>query len=132
MADREQIAADWAPRGFTGIGMTERTRWIGLVVFLVVCLGAGGLGAVATTPEIEGWYKSIAKPSWTPPDAVFGPVWTSLYVLMAVATWLVASAVPGLGQFRRGAEPRHLVDERGLNEKDAGRLWIRRSPDSPP
>jgi tryptophan-rich sensory protein len=60
-----------------------------LVIFVVVCLGAGGLGAIATTPEIEGWYKTLVKPSWNPPDYVFGPVWTTLYVLMAIAAWLV-------------------------------------------
>ena len=69
--------------------MTERTRWIGLVVFIIVCLGAGGLGAIATTPEIEGWYKMIAKPSWNPPGWIFGPVWTTLYIMMAIAVWLV-------------------------------------------
>jgi len=69
--------------------VTERTRWIGLAVFIVVCLGAGGLGAVATTPEIEGWYRTIEKPSWNPPDWIFGPVWTTLFVLMAIAAWLV-------------------------------------------
>jgi len=69
--------------------MTERTRWIGLVVFIVVCIGAGGLGSIATTPEIEGWYKTIAKPSWNPPGWIFGPVWTTLYIMMAIAVWLV-------------------------------------------
>jgi tryptophan-rich sensory protein len=69
--------------------MTQRTRGIGLIVFMVVCLGAGGLGAIATTPEIEGWYKTIAKPSWNPPDYVFGPVWTTLYIMMAIAAWLI-------------------------------------------
>ena len=69
--------------------MTERTRWIGLAVFIVACLGAGGLGAIATTPEIEGWYKTIAKPSWNPPDWIFGPVWTTLFILMAIAAWFV-------------------------------------------
>ncbi len=69
--------------------MRERTRWIGLVVFIVVCLGAGGLGAIATTPEIEGWYKTIAKPTWNPPGWIFGPVWTTLYIMMAIAGWLV-------------------------------------------
>jgi tryptophan-rich sensory protein len=64
-------------------------RWIGLVVFVAVCLGAGGLGAIATTPEIQGWYKTLAKPTWNPPDSVFGPVWTTLFVLMGVAAWLV-------------------------------------------
>ena len=60
-----------------------------LILFLVVCLGAGGLGAWATTPEIDGWYRTIAKPAWNPPDRVFGPVWTSLYLMMAIAGWLV-------------------------------------------
>ncbi len=41
--------------------MTTTIRWIGLVVFVVICLGAGGLGAIATTPEIDGWYTTIAK-----------------------------------------------------------------------
>ena len=69
--------------------MTGRKKWIGLVVFIAICLGAGGLGAIATTPEIEGWYATIAKPSWNPPDSVFGPVWTTLFVMMAVAAWLI-------------------------------------------
>lgn len=69
--------------------MTERARWIGLIVFIAICLGAGGLGAIATTPEIDGWYKTIQKPTWNPPGYVFGPVWTMLYVMMAIAAWLV-------------------------------------------
>ncbi|TWT60507.1 TspO/MBR family protein [Rubinisphaera italica] len=69
--------------------MTSRTRWIGLLVFIVICVGAGGLGAIATTPEIEGWYKTIIKPSWNPPGWIFGPVWTTLYIMMAIAAWLV-------------------------------------------
>lgn len=69
--------------------MTNRTRGIGFVVFIVICLGAGGLGAALTTPEINGWYRTIVKPSWNPPDSIFGPVWTTLYVMMAIAAWLV-------------------------------------------
>jgi benzodiazapine receptor len=69
--------------------MTERTRWIGLAIFLAICLGAGGLGAIATTPEIDGWYRTVAKPTWNPPNSVFGPVWTTLFVMMAIAAWLV-------------------------------------------
>ncbi|WP_235908650.1 TspO/MBR family protein [Roseiconus nitratireducens] len=69
--------------------MKKRTQWIGLVVWIVICLGAGGLGAIATTPEIAGWYADLRKPSWNPPDAVFGPVWTTLYLAMAIAVWLV-------------------------------------------
>ena len=69
--------------------MTGRTRWIGLAIFIGICLGAGGLGAIATTPEIDGWYRTVAKPTWNPPNSVFGPVWTTLFVMMAVAVWLV-------------------------------------------
>ena len=69
--------------------MTGLTLWIGLAVSVALCLGAGGLGAAVTTPQIDGWYKTIAKPAWNPPAAVFGPVWTTLFVLMAVAAWLV-------------------------------------------
>lgn len=69
--------------------MNERTRWIGLVLFVLVCLGAGGLGAVATTPEIDGWYRTVVKPDWNPPDWLFGPVWTTLFVLMGISAWLV-------------------------------------------
>jgi tryptophan-rich sensory protein len=69
--------------------MTATTRWIGLAVFVTVCLGAGGLGAIATTSEIAGWYRTLAKPAWNPPDSVFGPVWTTLFILMAIAAWLV-------------------------------------------
>jgi tryptophan-rich sensory protein len=74
----------------TGVNeMTTTARWIGLAVFIAVCLGAGGLGAIATTPEIDGWYRTLAKPNWNPPDSVFGPVWTTLFILMGIAGWLV-------------------------------------------
>lgn len=69
--------------------MTTFSRRIGLIIFILMCQGAGGLGAVATMPEISGWYQTIAKPSWNPPDYVFGPVWTTLFLLMAIAAWLV-------------------------------------------
>src|SRR6187200_2538459 len=65
-----------------------RSNWPMLAFFIALMLVAGALGSVATIPEIPGWYAGIAKPSWTPPDSVFGPVWTTLYVLTGIATWL--------------------------------------------
>jgi len=62
---------------------------LGLVLLVVVCLGVGGLGAWATAGSVTTWYPAIAKPSWTPPAWIFGPVWTVLYVMMAIAAWLV-------------------------------------------
>ncbi len=58
-----------------------------LFVFVVLCLAAGGLGGAVTTPALAGWYRGLRKPSWTPPNWVFAPVWTLLYLLMAVAGW---------------------------------------------
>ncbi len=56
---------------------------VGIVAVVAV------LGSLATIPNVEGWYAEADKPSWTPPDWVFGPVWTVLYLMMAVAAWLV-------------------------------------------
>ena len=61
----------------------------GLVIFVVLCLATGFIGSLATTPNIEGWYDLIEKPDWTPPSSVFGPVWTALYLMMALAAWFV-------------------------------------------
>ncbi|WP_339613531.1 TspO/MBR family protein [uncultured Rubinisphaera sp.] len=69
--------------------MNKTSHALALVIFIALSLSAGGLGAIATTPEIDGWYKTIEKPSWNPPGCVFGSVWTTLYVMMAVAAWLV-------------------------------------------
>ena len=62
---------------------------IGLFVAILICIVAAGLGAAVTTPQIPGWYASLAKPAWNPPDWIFGPVWSLLYLMMAVAAWLV-------------------------------------------
>ncbi len=64
-------------------------RYLGLVAFLVVCFAAAGIGGAVTTPKISTWYATLAKPSWNPPNWIFGPVWTTLYICMAVAAWLV-------------------------------------------
>lgn len=64
-------------------------KWLGLLVFIVVCFGAAGLGSLLTTPQLGDWYRQLHKPAFTPPDWLFGPVWTALYLAMAVAAWLV-------------------------------------------
>ncbi len=62
---------------------------LALLGFVAVCLAAGGIGGAITTPAIAGWYAPLAKPSFNPPNWIFGPVWTALYLLMALAAWLV-------------------------------------------
>src|SRR3954465_15907995 len=52
---------------------------------------AGGIGSDTTSD----WYQDLDKPSWQPPGAVFGPVWTVLYVLIAIAATLAARDAPG-------------------------------------
>jgi benzodiazapine receptor len=69
--------------------MSTAARWIGLVVFIGICFGVGVLGSLATRPEVDTWYRSLNKPVWNPPGSIFGPVWTTLYVLMGIAAWLV-------------------------------------------
>ncbi|HEX8177527.1 MAG TPA: TspO/MBR family protein [Pyrinomonadaceae bacterium] len=65
------------------------STWLALGVSIAICFSAAGIGSLFTDPEIGGWYARIAKPSWTPPNWVFGPVWSVLYLMMAVAAWLV-------------------------------------------
>lgn len=64
-------------------------QWLVLLGFIVVCYGVSLLASMVTIPEVRSWYPGIRKPAWTPPDWLFGPVWTLLYGMMAVSGWLV-------------------------------------------
>lgn len=72
--------------------------WVGLAGWLAVTFLAA---AAASRFGAGPWYDRLAKPSWTPPGAVFGPVWGVLYTLMATAAWLVWRR----GGFRAAAVP---------------------------
>jgi tryptophan-rich sensory protein len=60
-----------------------------LLGFLVASFAVAGISSVFTIQQIPGWYATLAKPSFNPPNQVFGPVWTVLYTGMAVAAWRV-------------------------------------------
>ena len=61
--------------------------WLGLIGFIVLCNGVGFASAmVANEPS---FYLTLVRPSWAPPPWLFGPVWTALYTMMGIATWLV-------------------------------------------
>ncbi len=62
---------------------------VGLIVALACCLGAAAIGGYATTRSLRDWYTALPKPRWNPPNAIFGPVWTVLYLGMGVAVWLI-------------------------------------------
>ena len=68
---------------------TRRIDAAGLVVAIVVCFAAAAVGGWATTSSVDGWYAELNKPTWNPPNWIFGPVWTVLYLMMAIAVWLV-------------------------------------------
>lgn len=65
------------------------TDIVGLIVAIVAVVIAASVGGYATARSLGRWYRALPKPWWNPPDAVFGPVWTLLYLGMAVASWLV-------------------------------------------
>jgi translocator protein len=69
--------------------MEKTSPWLALSGFIAICLLAGALGGWATSQSILDWYPTLNKPAWNPPPWIFAPVWTTLYVLMAIAAWLV-------------------------------------------
>lgn len=77
----------------TGGGRSTRARngYQGAVLFLFLGASAlvAALGGLATANNVNGWYATADKAPWSPPNWVFGPVWTILYIAMAVAAWLV-------------------------------------------
>jgi len=67
----------------------ETKDLIRLAIALLLPLAVGALGGIATSSSVSTWYPTLDKPIWTPPDWLFGPVWTLLYLLMGIALWLV-------------------------------------------
>mgnify|MGYP003395563269 CR=1 FL=1 len=65
--------------------MTQSRQIAGLIAWLIFTFSAT---ATALFVKTGGWYAQIEKPSWNPPSWIFGPVWTTLYIMMAIAAWL--------------------------------------------
>ena len=70
---------------------------LGLGAFLAATLMVAAVGGLATGSSVGDWYRTLEKPWFNPPDAVFGPVWTVLYVLIALAGWRVWRRLPTVG-----------------------------------
>tara|TARA_R110002020_G_scaffold41276_40_gene121802 strand:+ start:6031 stop:6510 length:480 start_codon:yes stop_codon:yes gene_type:complete len=66
--------------------------WITLGLFILVVVGVGGLIGSVSIPG--PWYEGLTKPPFNPPNWVFGPVWTTLYVMIAIAGWRIWSLAP--------------------------------------
>ncbi len=81
--------------GTLGPTVLAQAAW--LFGLLVVTFIAAALGSAVTSTSLNDWYAGHQKPAWNPPNWIFGPVWFTLYLLMAVAAWLVV--------WRRGWKP---------------------------
>jgi tryptophan-rich sensory protein len=68
--------------------MSGTKQIIGLLGWLLLSFAAAAIGALASV-QAASFYQQLAQPSWAPPSSVFGPVWSLLYALMAIAAWLV-------------------------------------------
>lgn len=64
-------------------------KWLRLILSLALPQLAGGLGAFFTFSSVRDWYLTLNRPSWNPPNWIFGPMWTTLYVLMGIACYLI-------------------------------------------
>ena len=74
---------------------SDKKNILWLFFFISLCLIFGnGLGGYFTFISVETWYQTLNKPSFNPPDWVFGPVWTTLYILMGISVWLVWKRKP--------------------------------------
>jgi translocator protein len=72
--------------------MKHKRAWPSLLIFIVLCLGVEVLASYWTNQTVSTWYPNINKPFWTPPGWVFGPVWTILYIMIAISGWLIYQA----------------------------------------
>ncbi|MFD3647659.1 TspO/MBR family protein [Streptomyces cyaneofuscatus] len=80
----------------SGAAPSRRRSWLTLLLLLVLCYGVAATGAVATG-DAGSTYAALDRPAWAPPGWLFGPVWTVLYGMIAVAGWLVTRR-PGPGR----------------------------------
>lgn len=84
--------------------MTRLRQTLGLAVSIAICLVAAGFESLLAASSIGRWYAKLVKPAWTPPNWLLGPVWSLLFLAMAVAAWLVWRRVG----FPRGASALNL------------------------
>ena len=64
-----------------------KNKFLSFIIFAIVTFSASFIGSVATISSKEPWYSSLNKSFLTPPDWVFAPVWTTLYLFMTIAIW---------------------------------------------
>ncbi|MDQ5955077.1 MAG: translocator protein [Patescibacteria group bacterium] len=72
----------------------RENNWLVLIGFIVLAQSAGIVGSLFTTPNIPTWYATLYRPPIAPPNWIFAPVWTTLFLLMGVAAYLVWRSGP--------------------------------------
>lgn len=96
--------------------MTRTRDYAGLAVFIAINVAVSALGGWATAASVGTWYQALAKPAFNPPDWIFAPVWSALYLMIAIAGWRVwrRDPVEGRSAAREGQGARS-------DARDAGR-----------
>lgn len=69
--------------------ITRSIHWVQFISCIVLCQAAGLFGLIFTRVSVDTWYAGLIKPSFNPPSWLFGPVWTILYILMAISLYLI-------------------------------------------
>ncbi len=67
----------------------QKKQWLTFIFFLLLVFAVQGISSLATQQSLMDWYTKLTKPAWTPASWVFGPVWTVLYILMALGGFLI-------------------------------------------
>jgi len=67
----------------------SKTQLLKLSASLALPLGLGAVAGIITSDAIPGWYETLNRPSFNPPNWLFGPVWTTLYLLMGISLFLI-------------------------------------------